>query len=231
MSLRVIGMDISLRHGALVELSEDNEVNHWYYTDMAGVAKRSKTGFRIPPAIFKETDFQKRNLMRLVWARAWFRRILRDRAPDIVALEDYAYDAPQGAHQLGELGCVAKVACWDLGVKLRLHAPGAIKMFGADNGNADKNLVKERVQSKWNIDWNYYDAPAQPGKKKNTEVSEDLTDAYVLAKMALSESLIRSGRLTLEALGTDKERQTFLRATKAFPVNVLCREWICKEEG
>jgi len=233
MSIRVIGMDLSLRHGAFVELGDDFSCNYWYYTDRAGAAKRSGTGFRIPPAILKVEDFHKRNIMRLVWLRAWVRKLLIERQPYAVALEDYAYDAGQGSHQLGELGGTAHLVCWDRNIRLRMHSPGSVKMFGGDNGNATKEMLSERVKAKWNVDWTYCDPPAKPSKKKNTNTSEDLVDAYVLARMALVEVKLRKGMMNMQDLGTDKERQCFLRTTPTFPVNVLGREWVVggEEEG
>lgn len=228
MPFRVIGMDLSLRHGAVVELNEDFSYSHWFYSDRAGVAKRSEQGTRFPPTILKIDDFHTRSVLRLIWIRAWLKKILAERQPYAVTLEDYAYDASQGSHQLGELGGIVRVLCWDRGTRLRLHSPGSIKMFGADNGTASKEFLVEKVRAKWAVDFSYYVAPAKKGKP-NTDTSEDLVDAYVLARMALSEAMLRAGTLNLAELGTDKERQTFLRTTPTYPVNVLGREWVWSE--
>jgi hypothetical protein len=225
-TFKVMGMDLSLRHGAVIELDEDLNWNHWYYTDRAGTAARSETGQRIPPAIFKTDDFHLRDILRLLWVRAWVKNLVTKREPYAVALEDYAYDAGQGSHQLGELGGIVRVVCWDTKIRLRLNAPGTVKMFGADNGNAGKELVKEGVKRKWGMDFSSFDAPGKPGKKQNTDISEDLTDAYVMARMAMAEVRLRKGTMTLDELGSDKERQAFLRTTSTFPVNVLGREWV-----
>lgn len=226
MPLRVVGMDLSLLHGAVVALDEAGGCEFWYYTERAGTAERHKNASRIPPIILKQ-ELHLRNVLRLVWVRAWLKTVLRISAPFAVALEDYAYAADQGSHQLGELGGVARLSCWDLKVRLRLHSPGTIKMFGADNGSADKGAVKDGVRRKWGADFDRYDAPAKPGaKKQDTSISEDLTDAYVLARMVLAEARIRAGTMMLSELGSDKERQAFLRTTPTYPINVLGREWV-----
>jgi len=226
-NVKVMGMDLSLRHGAVVELDEAGGCEHWYYTDRVGSANRSPSGVRLPAAIMKIDDYQLRGILRLVWLRAWVKSLVGTCKPYAVALEDYAFDAGQGAHQLGELGGIVRVACWDKKTRLRLHSPGAVKMFGADNGNADKELVKAGAKRKWGVDFNRYDAPPKKvGAKLNTDISEDLTDAYVMARMAMVEVMLRAGTITLKDLGSDKERQTFLRTTPTYPVNVLGREWI-----
>ncbi len=53
----VHGWDISLNHGAMVELTDGTLSNFWYYTDMAGsAAKSKKRGHRMSPEILKIKD-------------------------------------------------------------------------------------------------------------------------------------------------------------------------------
>lgn len=73
----VQGADISLNHGAIVQLRNGKLDNFWFYTDQAGSAARSKEhGFRIEvPSATKEPDRQVRSIIRLNWVGLWFDRI------------------------------------------------------------------------------------------------------------------------------------------------------------
>ncbi len=42
MSIKVVGFDLALNHGAAVELTDGKRSNFWYYTDIAGAANRSE---------------------------------------------------------------------------------------------------------------------------------------------------------------------------------------------
>ena len=74
-------------------------------------------------------------------------------------------------------------------------------------------------------------------KKKSGLVIEDLdgpatdlADAYFLARMLYTELEVRTGRILLSQLD-EGERRIFLRVTKAYPVNILDRQFICKENS
>lgn len=221
---RVVGFDLSLNHGAGVLLVENQFEACRYYTNVAGSAVRGSDGTRLK--LLKTKDKQALAMDRLVQVEAWFKDSLDLFRPDIVAIEDYAYAAASGAHQIGEVGGVARLACWRAGVRYRLFDPLSLKMFVAHDATAQKDQIERAVLDRWGHDFSRVNAPSVKGKKAKRVSSEDLSDAYGLAVMVHVENEVRAGRLSLEQLEHDKERQIFNRVTKAYPVNLLGREWI-----
>jgi Holliday junction resolvasome RuvABC endonuclease subunit len=220
--VRVQGWDISVLHGACVELVDGELGRFFYYTELAGAAGRSKKhGVRVPRPLSKDKPTQ--HMERLVFVRKVLERWLAATKPDAVAVEDYAF-AAQGAgrHSVGEAGGVARLALWDAGVPYRLHEPGTPKLFAAHNGNANKAQMKGAVLERWGYDFDRFD---QGGSSKDTTTSEDLADASALAQLCHLEVELREGRATLEGRH-EKEIHVFNRTTKAFPENVLARSWI-----
>lgn len=224
--MRFQGWDLSPAHGAAVEI-EDGRLSWWaYYTPRAGVAARSKNGTRSPDPK-KNDERQAFHAMRLVWIRDWIANVALARSPDFVGLEDYALHAAYRAHQIGEIGGAAKTLLWDRGVPYRLHDPTSVKMFATHNGNATKDVVEDHVKSRWGVDFSEVNAlPARTGAKQLRESSEDLADAFAIAKLVEVEQAIRTGKLRLDQLEHDKERQVFNRTTSVYPVSLLGREWI-----
>jgi len=225
------GWDISLNHGAVVQLRDAELDGFWYYTDVAGSADRSKAhGFRLN--VPNKADRQTRQMLRLAWIEDWLdKRILVPNRPDFVAIEDYAIRAEQGAHYLGEVGGVARLLCWFRGVRFRLHDPISAKMFAAWDGTAQKDLVEAKVKERWGQDFGKFNAPPPKRGKQSRRTSEDLADAYALAQLVRTEARLRAGEIQLTDLEHDKARQVFIRATKTYPVNLLGREWIWNPRG
>lgn len=229
----VQGMDISLNHGAVVQLRDGELDDFWYYTNIAGAAARSKEhGFRIEmPTPTKEPDKQIREAIRLAWVSKWMDRVALARRPDFAGLEDYAIGADQGAHYIGQVGGQARLLLWLRGVRFRLHDPIAMKMFVAHDATAQKDLIERCVLERWGADFSEFNAKQGKSKKKPARTtSEDLADAFGMAKIVWSEYLLRRGKLKLNELH-EEEIRVFNRATKAFPVNILGREWIHNPSG
>lgn len=228
----VQGWDISLNHGAIVQLRNGKLDGFWYYSDKAGsVTRGKKHAARVElPTPTRQPDKHIRSIMRLAWVSQWIERVSVGSCPHFVALEDYALGADQGAHQLGEIGGQARLVLWRHGVRYRLHDPIAVKLFIAHDGTAQKDLIERRVVKRWGVDFGQYNAVTTGRGKPSRQTSEDLADAFGLARMAWTEYRLRRGLVRLSSLHT-KEIQVFNRATKAFPVNVLGREWIRRASG
>jgi len=233
----VQGWDVSLNHGAIVEL-EDGELNDfWFWTTVASSTKKSDGhGSRL--ILLKTDDKHLKSVHRLCWIRDYLQRVPLARKPDYIGIEDYAIRVEQGAHYLGEGGGVARIACWDNNVRFRLHDPVTVKMFAAHDGTAQKDSVERAVKSRWKADFSQCNPPIATAKegsknspKQNRTTSEDLADAYAIARMVHVEVLIRSGNMLMNQLHP-KEVQVFNRVTKTYPVNLLNREWVYKgDEG
>lgn len=233
----VHGWDISLNHGAMVELTDGEMSNFWYYTTLAGSAGKSKRGTRIPPEFDKIKDRHVKMMQRLAWIEHFMdKKVLMPSLPKYVGIEDYAIRAEQGAHYLGEVGGIARILCWFRGVHMRLHDPTSVKMYTAHDGTCQKDEIRRSVARRWEVDFDSLDQPpAQPTKKtpkpkRNRTTSEDLADAYAIAQMVWAEVQIRLGDLKLQDLH-EKEVRVFNRVTKAYSVNLLDREWILNPEG
>lgn len=223
--MKAIGCDISMNHGAVVEITDDEVTNHWYYSTKAGVSAKSKQhGTRLPE--FKELDRHRKGLARLAWIENWFDKVvLVPSAPDFASLEDYAVRAEHQAHYLGEVGGIARILLWFRGIHFRLHDPMSVKLYVSHDGSADKELVRIDANERWGVSFDQYIV----GKDKET--AEDLADAHALARLVVVEAKLRSGVLTTRDLEHDQERRVFNRTTKTNPTNLLDREWIYNPEG
>lgn len=229
----VHGCDISLNHGAIVELSGElnkkpKMTGFWYYTDIAGSATRSaEHGARL--TLLKSPERQRIQMDRLAWVDRWMGGRF-ERKPNFVGVEDYAIRVEQGAHYIGEVGALARMQLWHRGIAFRLHDPISVKMFITHDGTAQKDLVEEKVKERWGEDFGGYNGPpVATGRhkgKQNRRTSEDLADAYGIARLVWIEAKLRAGFLTLDKLEHPKEIQVFQRVTKTYPTNLLGREWI-----
>jgi len=218
-------MDLSLNHGAIVELIDGNINDICFWTNKAGQSKMTG-GTRL--SIIKSEDRQNVSVRRLVFIRDYLKDQIENRKPDYVGIEDYAIRAEQGAHYLGEAGGIARTVCWDAGVKLRLHDPCSVKMFATLNGNCPKENVAPIVRERWGLDFTNFCPESKKGGAEDTTTSGDITDAYILARLVWTEVQLRAGTFLLSSLIEEKERRVFQRMTKTYPVNLLDREWICR---
>lgn len=227
----VQGWDISLNHGAIVQIRNGELDTFWYYTDKAGSAARSvRYGTRLIVDGKTKTDRHTRSIGRLAWISRWLRvhgleGVAHER-PDYVGLEDYAIRAEQGAHYLGEVGGIARLMLWNTGIHFRLHDPVSVKMFTTHDGTAQKDAIEEAVRERWNVDFSDFNQPRSvEGKQQNRQTSEDLADAFAIAQLVWTEVQLRSGTITMSSLHP-KEIQVFNRVTKTNPESLLAREWI-----
>lgn len=69
-------------------------------------------------------------------------RVLRLAAcADLVVIEGYAYASGQGAHQLGELGGVIRLALYEARLPVVELPPATLKRYATGTGNAKKDQV------------------------------------------------------------------------------------------
>jgi Holliday junction resolvasome RuvABC endonuclease subunit len=228
---KVLGFDLGLNHGAVIELTDGKLTWLGYYTDSASAAERCSDAHRMK--LEKTNDRQINSMMRLAWLENWLdKHVLIPRRPDYVGIEDYAIRAEQGAHYLGELGGIARILVWFRGIPLRLHDPISTKMFATTDGTAKKDLVEECVRTYWGHDFSQYNPPINPKTGKvNRQTSEDLADAFAIAQLVWTEVRLRAGEITTADLDHPKRIQVFNRTTKTYPTNILGREWIHNPKG
>lgn len=233
-----VGFDVSMNHGAAVVLDDEAQVvDIAFYSALAkDVAKGKPYGERVPSEITSLADHDARNCARLRWVTSWFRDFRSTLATygDVyVAVEDYAYKAIGMSYQIGEIGGALRTALTeyrdDSRVYLRLHDPMTLKMFATGNGAAPKVDVQSVVAAK---DRGLFAFASKFGTKpRSNELSDsggDICDAYMLARVAHAEKMIRDGAWTLDKLD-EHERKVFLRVTKHRPVNLVARDLIRSE--
>lgn len=227
MGVKVLGCDLSLNHGAVVEL-DDGELSWFaYYTDIKGSADRCSDGTRlVVPSGVK--DRQQRQMMRLAQLEHWLdKSVLIPHPPDYAGVEDYALDARHGSHHMGELGGIARILLWFRSIPFRLMDPISIKMFATHDGTAQKDLVEEAVRERWGQDFSQWNLPSS----KNRQTSEDLADAMAVAQLVWLEYQLRTGLIALTDLPHPKELQVFNRVTKSYPISLLARDWLHNPRG
>jgi len=223
---KVQGWDVSLNHAAMVEFTDGIFTNWWFVTLKKNDVKRLKEhALFLPVGKPDKNDPHPWRIKRLDLWKGLLDDHLLMTVPQYVSLEDYAYKAKQQAHQIGEVGGLARLACWQAGVKLRLHDPTGPKMYATHNGNIDSDGMEEEVQKRWDLDFRQYNA-----SEKNRDVSKDLAPAYALGHLLCTELSLRSGEILMNRL-PPKEIQVFNRCTKRFPTNLLARDFIYNPEG
>lgn len=226
---RVLGCDLSLNHGAFALLVDGELERFWYYTDKAGSAKKHKDAIRL---VVGKNDREQNSVERLARLEVVFEHVFEVAVPDYAGVENYAIRAEQGAHYLGEVGGLARLLAFKKGIPLRLHDPISIKMFVTHAGNSKgKTIVEKHVAQRWGVHFSDYNQPpAKPTKKvskpkRNRTTSEDLADAFSIAKLVDLEADLRAGEVELRSLH-EKEIQVFNRCTKTYPRSLLDRNWI-----
>jgi hypothetical protein len=221
---RVIGIDLSPNHGAIVALDHGKLIGYQFVSEIQSIVKKSK-GNGVHLRIKKISDMHDRGIQRSAFWYYYLCEICETYTPEYWGIEDYAYRASQGAHQIGEIGCLGRIVPWVYGAKVRLHGPESIKLFVSHNGTASK----EDVQDDCSVRWPETEQLTKYKTEKNRTTVEDLFDAYALAQLIWLEVQVRRGDVQLKTLHP-KEIQVFNRLTKRWPVNLLGREWIQMEE-
>lgn len=231
---RILGCDLSLNHGAFVLLIDGQLERLWYYTDKAGSAAKHVDSIRMKQG---DGDREQRSVERLARLEKVFNYVFETAKPDFIGIENYAIRAEQGAHYLGEVGGIARLNAFKKGIPLRLHDPISIKMFITHAGNSKgKTIMEKKVAERWGVHFSDYNQPIpkpttrNPKPKRNRQTSEDLADAFSIAKLVEIEEDLRGGVVALRSLH-EKEVQVFNRCTKTYPRSLLDREWIRAGNG
>jgi hypothetical protein len=97
-------------------------------------------------------------------------------------------------------------------------------MWAVHDGGADSRETRRKIEERWKEARDTFHGFID-GKDERT--TEDLCDAYALARFVELEIELRAGRVQLSDLH-EKEIQTLNRCTKRYPDNLLAREWIQK---
>lgn len=228
---RIQGWDISLGHGAMIELTNGKLSNHWIISDHQ-FTKRIKKQFPIqvgkilspPVAPKRDKDQGCFSAERLDWWYSFLEAHVKATRPTFVAIEDYAYGAAHRAHQIGEVGGAARRLLWHYRIPFRLHDPLSVKMFATGKGDAKKLDMIRGVEARWDISFR----TAYPDLAFMENV-EDLADATTVSQLLHLELQLRRGIVRLQDL-PEKDIQIFNRTTKTYPTNILGRNFIVKKQ-
>ena len=240
--MKIFGLDISLDHGGVVCLDENGRVFDYVYLTSI------KKFFDVDPGhsvfLSKKGKDESKDTFRLRRLREFASIpmfLMEDISSAYFSIEGYAYASQSTSIcQIAELTGYLKHLLFEGGGNIRIHDPLTVKLFATNKGNASKKevvissglstyvpegLIKRKVikkkgkttlpQELW---WEDYDGPIT-----------DIADAYFLARMVYRELQLRSGDLLPNQL-SEGERRIFLRVSKAYPVNILDRTFICKQE-
>lgn len=105
---------------------------------------------------------------RLEWLFNQIATLLEADKPALVAIEGYAHGAKFKAHALGEVGGMARLLLWKLGIPFVEIQPTQLKQFTTGYGGSSKPQMRKAIAAKWGIDI-----------RDNNQV-----DAYALAQLA-----------------------------------------------
>ena len=119
--------------------------------------------------LVKTTNKQSDEL-RLVYIRDYVSSLLKD--GDIAYIEGLSYGSIGLAKaQMSAVHYVIRLLLMEKGIKYKIIEPTVLKKFVTGKGQCKKNLILLKVFKKWGIEFD----------------SDDLADAYVLARMALED--------------------------------------------
>lgn len=222
---RYLGIDFAANHAAFVQINSLTGLpEQWVIvTDTKSILETVGPRFAISLDLPPSKNSEAKGLFRLNWWRMNLPKILGRFYPDYTAIEDYAFGAKQGAHQLGEVGGMLRLEIWNRGWKWRKYSPTTIKLFTAHKGKAEKEEMVRAVKDRWSADFTYL----RPGTTKLWDSAEDAADAYSAAKLLQMEHRLRLGEVKLSSLH-EQEIRCFNSVSKASKTNLLDTDWIQK---
>lgn len=232
--MKLQGWDLALNHSGFVEVDHKQKTggvkvtNYWFVTSAKALLKQIgdhgiKLDLPTKTKANKESwDPELYGIHRLYLWKLIFDEHLDRTKPDMVCIEHYALNANRDSYAKGELGGMARMACYERGIPFRLIDPTSLKMFMAHNGRAEKPQMEKAVKDRFCVDF----SDVNSKKSKSREPSEDLCDAFSLAYTLAVELEIRAGKYGVQDLHP-KEIQLFNRVTAFQPVNILARDILC----
>ena len=214
--MRVAGLDVSPNHGAIavVDYHTGLLVDWWAYSLTQAAVK--KGGGRVTRLLRTTKDKEQWGVDRLLGVETWLAVAVPAAEADFYGLEGYSFGSGRG-HESGEIGGAGRLALHKASRPFRTIDPSSVKMYVADNANADKPDMREATVR--------YFPDRTLLADLHPSVAEDLCDAVAVAAVVIDEAKLRAGTLRLTDL-REKQRQVFNRVTKGNPINVLGREWL-----
>lgn len=216
-TVKILACDVAMNHTGFT-YTEGGKLKKFGNILPRENKKRTKNGVKISDY---STDAYK--LVRLKDHFNRFRRLISSLEPDFFVIEGYSYDSKSAyIFDIGEVGGLYKLLAWERYAAIRIHDPLSIKLFFAGKARADKQDMINACE----IDFKKLKYPKKSKLiKKEQEQVEDIVDSYAMNKMMYAELLLRKGIVQLHKL-PEHQIMSFNRVTKAYPVNILAREFI-----
>ena len=229
----VLGMDLSLNHCGVVRLDMDKENYCNWFGLSNNKIESDQEMITYYPAKKKEDDKSIYNAHRLCLVSEFVINSIEEgialgKLGKLFCLEDYAFGARSSSVTgLAELGGITKNYLFDYRIPYRTVDPLTVKLYATGNGHATKTMMLNAIIEirKNPFPKSLFRTEKKKGKVDLTGVGTDLVDAYWLAHLLRTEIRLRLGYIDLKDL-PEKQRNIFLRVTKANPVNILARPFI-----
>jgi crossover junction endodeoxyribonuclease RuvC len=93
-----------------------------------------------------------RGTQRLLWFKRNLCDVIEEFNPHHIVIEGYAYAKGQGAHQIGELGGVIRLAMHEIDADYTEIAPAKLKKFITGKGNAKKEIVMVELYKRFKVE-------------------------------------------------------------------------------
>ena len=237
--MRTIGWDQSLNHGAGIMLDDDAAIVDWWVTTtrVGDLVPQTRGHVQVAPVQIRSgkakiADLHTFGIARLRYLDDWFGEVCERPSMAVdgkyFAVEDYAQAAKGPTHQIGEAGGLLRLRLLWSGA-VRLYNTMDLKLFATNRGNAkkDEELRPAVLATYAGTDFAQLVATLLEREVSN-DVVGDMVDAYVLARLLMTELRLRSGVERMQDLG-EGPRRVFLRATEKQRVNVLDRPFVTAE--
>lgn len=244
--MKIFGLDISLDHGGVVVLNEDGSVLDYLY--LTKTKKEADIDSEHSVFLSKMEQDESKDTFRLRRIPEYLERLMdferkvsTSSFPSYYSIEGYSYRSQSTSLcQIAELTGYLKHMIFEGGGSIRIHDPLTVKLFAANKGNASKKEVAVEALRNFDIPEGLIKKTTVKKKGKTKLPPElwwedyagpvtDIADAYFLARAVYTELKLRSGEVILQNL-PENERRIFLRVTAAYPVNLLERDFICKQK-
>ncbi|MHA2022496.1 MAG: hypothetical protein ACTSWQ_02430, partial [Candidatus Thorarchaeota archaeon] len=160
----------------------------------------------------------------------------------LVCLEGYAVDSKSpGLLEMAEISGIIRNYLWEKNVRLRVHDPMSVKLWGCGNAYAKKMhmvnaarraglVIPQELLGDGDKFKNPIDVDGRVMSRDFKGPGTDIADAFHLATMGRYELLIKRNEILLEEQPKDVKR-VMERTTKANPVNLLNRLFIVATEN
>lgn len=178
----ICGCDPSPNKTAFVFLQNGELIHELYTTDVKKLLKNDKHAIELDPK--KIIDLDKLVLMEDIVAD-----IIRTIKPKYIGIEDFSLGSTFQTYPVGGMQYLIRLLFYKANIPMKLYRPDKIKKFVANNGHSDKNIMIAKCITRWGIDFSDY--------SKN---SEDLADAFGVAKLLEMELMVRNKLIKPEKL-------------------------------